>query len=113
MDRGGRDSRSPFILEDPRRGVPVFRWDVWVPLLLHYYPGYRLRDLLEATVTEIGLLLGGIQWIQRMAARESPFRKKGQAPRIPPPIEYYYPRSEEGRGKDRKQEESGPDQVRW
>lgn len=83
-------------LEIPEKGKPVFRLDAWLPLLLHVYPGYTLRDLLQSDSTELALLIQGYAEVVKFYARLFGTGKK-KSPKLAQPIAFLYPSSKEGK----------------
>ena len=57
---------------------------------MHLYPGLTLRDLYQLNLTELGLLIGGLEWIVKWHVMLSPFKDKKTKVKIPEPIDYYY-----------------------
>ena len=91
-------SRGPYRALPGRRDYPVIRWDVWLPILLATYPGYKLEDLLDCTFEELEFLIAGLNWVQRWRAKQDPMidKKHRQRIRIPPFIDHAYPPKERG-----------------
>lgn len=63
-----------------------------IPLLLHLYPGYKLADLWNLNLTELSLLVSGIDTILRFHGMLSPFvdKKKAKDLKLPPLVDFYY-----------------------
>ncbi|RLC81002.1 MAG: hypothetical protein DRJ03_20695 [Chloroflexi bacterium] len=70
---------------------------MWAPLILHAYPGYRAEHLLNANLSELMLLLGGLGWVEKWELLKEPMidKQTRRKLKIPSLVDYHYPRGSE------------------
>lgn len=57
---------------------------------MHLYPGLSLDDLYKLNFTELGMLIGGLEWVMKWHVMLSPFKDKKTKIKIPDPIDFYH-----------------------